>query len=67
VKEQVYEPDWRSEARTQYTMAVADILADIGTHAVPPSIQTAPLGFKPNVTGPDVVASRRRTDRSRSS
>ena len=57
VKEQVYEPDWRSEARTQYTMAVADILADIGTNAVPPSIQTAPLGFKPNVTGPDVVAS----------
>src|SRR5579862_6034618 len=57
VKEQVYEPDWRTEARTQYTMAVADILADIGTPAVPPSIQTAPLGFKPNVTGPDVVAS----------
>jgi hypothetical protein len=57
VKEQVYEPDWRTEARTQYTMAVADILADIGTPDVPPSIQTAPLGFKPNVTGPDVVAS----------
>jgi hypothetical protein len=57
VKEQVYEPDWRTEARTQYTMAVADILAEIGTPAVPPSIQTAPLGFKPNVTGPAVVAS----------
>ena len=57
VKEQVYEPDWRTEARTQYTMAVADILADIGTPDVPPSIQTAPLGFKPNVTGPEVVAS----------
>jgi hypothetical protein len=57
VKEQVYEPDWRTEARTQYTMQVADILAEIGTAAVPPSIQTAPLGFKPNVTGPDVVAS----------
>jgi hypothetical protein len=57
VKEQVYEPDWRTEARTQYTMQVADILAEIGTPAVPPSIQTAPLGFKPNVTGPDVVAS----------
>ena len=44
VKEQVYEPDWRTEARTQYTMAVADILADIGTNAVPPSIQTAQPG-----------------------
>jgi hypothetical protein len=57
VKEQVYEPDWRTEARTQYTMQVADILAEIGTPEVPPSIQTAPLGFKPNVTGPDVIAS----------
>jgi hypothetical protein len=57
VKEQVYEPDWRTEERTQYTMQVADILAEIGTNAVPPSIQTAPLGFKPNVTGADVVAS----------
>ena len=25
VKEQVYEPDWRSEERTQYTINVADI------------------------------------------
>src|SRR4029079_9425253 len=57
VKEQVYEPDWRTDARTQYTMQVADILAEIGTADVPPSIQTAPLGFKPNVTGPDVIAS----------
>jgi hypothetical protein len=57
VKEQVYEPDWRTEERTQYTMQVADILAEIGTNTVPPSIQTAPLGFKPNVTGADVVAS----------
>ena len=29
VKEQVYEPDWRTEERTQYTINVADILADI--------------------------------------
>ena len=29
VKEQVYEPDWRSEERTQYTMNVADVLADV--------------------------------------
>ena len=50
-----HEPDWRTEARTHNE--VADILAESGTPAVPPSIQTAPLGFKPNVTGPDVVAS----------
>jgi hypothetical protein len=57
VKEQVYEPDWRSEERTQYTINVADILSDIAGEHIAPSIQTAPLGFKPNVTGPDVIAS----------
>jgi|CXWL01.1.fsa_nt_gi hypothetical protein len=57
VKEQVYEPDWRSEERTQYTMNVADVLADIGAPDMAPSIQSAPLGFKPRVTGPDVVDS----------
>jgi hypothetical protein len=57
VKEQVYEPDWRSEERTQYTINVADILSDLAGEHISPSIQTAPLGFKPNVTGPDVIAS----------
>jgi len=57
VKEQVYEPDWRTEARTRYTLNVADILADITRADISPSIQTAPLGFKPNVTGPEVIAS----------
>ncbi len=36
-------------------MQVADILADICPAWATPSIQTAPLGFKPRVTGPDVV------------
>ena len=57
VKEQVYEPDWRSEERTQYTINVADILADVCPAGIAPSIQSAPLGFKPRVTGHDVVAS----------
>src|SRR6478609_1250161 len=57
VKEQVYEPDWRSEERTQYTMNVAEILADVVPASISPSIQSAPLGFKPNVTGPNVVNS----------
>ncbi len=55
VKEQVYEPDWRAEERTLYTMNVADILADVGAPFVNPSIQSPPLGFKPRVTGPEVV------------
>jgi sugar phosphate isomerase/epimerase len=57
VKEQVYEPDWRSEERTQYTVNVANILADVCPPGTAPSIQTAPLGFKARVTGPDVVES----------
>ena len=46
----------RRSARS-YTIDVADVLADVVDGRHPPSIQTAPLGFKPNVTGPDVVAS----------
>ncbi len=57
VKEQVYEPDWRSEERTRYTKNVADVLADVCPADIAPSIQSAPLGFKPRVTGDVVVAS----------
>lgn len=57
VKEQVYEPDWRSEERTRYTINVADVLADVTPDDISPSIQSAPLGFKPRVTGDDVIAS----------
>ncbi len=56
VKEQVYEPDWRSDQRAQYTMQVADILAEMAREDIDPSIQSPPLGFKPRVTGDDVVA-----------
>src|SRR5438445_5030666 len=56
VKEQVYEPDWRTEERTQYTINVAEILADVAPEGTAPSIQSPPLGFKPRVTGPEVVA-----------
>lgn len=55
VKEQVYEPDWRSDIRAEYTMQVADILAEVCPSHVNPSIQSPPLGFKPRVTGEDVV------------
>jgi hypothetical protein len=57
VKEQVYEPDWRGEERTQYTINVANVLADVCPAGIAPSIQSAPLGFKPRVTGNDVIAS----------
>jgi len=57
VKEQVYEPDWRSEERTRYTIDVADVLAEVAPEGIAPSIQTAPLGFKPRVTDAGVVES----------
>ena len=56
VKEQVYEPDWTTEARTQYTMNVATILAEITGPDVEPTIQTAPLAFRPKVADDAYVA-----------
>ncbi len=55
VKEQVYEPDWRTDARANYTMRVADVLAALAPADIRPSIQSPPLGYKPRVTGPEVV------------
>jgi len=55
VKELVYEPDWRTAERTDYTKQVAEILAEVCPPDVNPSIQSPPLGFKPRVTGPEVV------------
>lgn len=51
VMEQVYEPDWTTEERTRYTMGVADVLVDITEPRVEPSIQSAPLAFRRNVSG----------------
>ncbi|MGO9703320.1 MAG: hypothetical protein ACLPX7_29145, partial [Xanthobacteraceae bacterium] len=36
VKEQVYEPDWRGEERTQYTIDVANVLADVCPRGIAP-------------------------------
>jgi len=55
IKEEVYEPDWRSPERREYTKQVADLLAYLAPEGINPSIQSAPLGFKPRVTGADVV------------
>jgi hypothetical protein len=60
VKEQVYEPDWHSEERLQYTKNVADILADLAPAGIAPSIQTAPLAFRPKVNSPEYLATMTR-------
>jgi hypothetical protein len=54
VMETVFEPDWRERRRVEYTKGVATILSSLAGEAVSPTIQTAPLGFKPHVT-PGVV------------
>jgi len=55
IKLDVYEPDWASRQRTDYTKKVADILAEVCSPDVNPSIQSPPLGYKGNVTGDNVV------------
>lgn len=55
VMEQVYEPDWSTEDRVRYTCAVADVLADVAAEDIAPTIQSAPLAFRPNVHGPEDV------------
>ncbi|TQJ50527.1 metabolite traffic protein EboE [Phycicoccus sp. SLBN-51] len=56
VMEDVYEPDWSTEDRVIYTCRVADILAEIAPPDVSPSIQTAPLAFRPKVRTQDDVS-----------
>jgi hypothetical protein len=55
IKEEVYEPDWQTPERRDYTKQVATLLAELAPEGINPSIQSAPLGFKPKVTGDDVV------------
>ena len=55
VKEQVYEPDWRTEQRARYTEQVARLLTELCPAFVNPSIQSPPLGFKRRVTDRSVV------------
>src|SRR4030095_2262989 len=55
IKEDVYEPDWQTPERREYTKQVANLLAELARDGVNPSIQSAPLGFKPKVTGDHVV------------
>jgi hypothetical protein len=56
VMEDVYEPDWSTQERVQYTCNVADILAEIAPPHISPSIQTAPLAYRPKVKTDDDVA-----------
>jgi hypothetical protein len=56
VMEKVYEPDWTTNQRVEYTKSIADILVDITDADTSPSIQTAPLAFAPNVSDENYIA-----------
>jgi sugar phosphate isomerase/epimerase len=47
VKASVYAPDWRDEARVQYTLDLVAILAELLPADVDGGVSTAPLSYKP--------------------
>lgn len=47
VKDKVYAPDWSSPKRTDYTMRLVDILAELLPEAIAGGISTLPLSYKP--------------------
>lgn len=57
VMEDVYEPDWTTDKRVEYTKSIADVLVEITDSDVNPSIQTAPLAFAAKVSDENYIAS----------
>lgn len=56
VKENVYRPDWRTVERRDYTIALANILADLLPDGIDGSISTVPCSFKGWIQNRDDVA-----------
>ena len=56
VKETVYAPDWREEARVQYTLDLAGILKELLPEGMEGGISTAPLSYKPWKAGWEPMA-----------
>jgi sugar phosphate isomerase/epimerase len=51
VKREVYRPDWRTPQRRDYTMQLADILADLLPEGVVGSISTVPGAYAADIAG----------------
>ena len=47
VKDGVYQPDWTSSARVDYTIRLADILAHLLPAGIEGGISTSPISYKP--------------------
>lgn len=55
VKEDVYQPDWRSEERVRYTNELADLMAEIAPPGEMVSLSTVPGTFKPLAEGAEAA------------
>lgn len=55
VKEEVYQPDWRSAERVRYTTALADLMAEIAPSGETVSLSTVPGTFKPLAAGAEAA------------
>ncbi|GAA5521020.1 metabolite traffic protein EboE [Aliifodinibius salicampi] len=47
VKDKVYEPDWRNQARLDYTLNLIEILAELIPEDMDGGISTSPISYKP--------------------
>lgn len=47
VKDHVYEPDWRTDSRVDYTLRLVQILAALLPEGLEGSISTSPISYKP--------------------
>lgn len=56
IKEDVYRPDWRAPERRDYTILLADILAELLPAGVAGSISTVPGSYKQWLGGADDIA-----------
>ena len=60
VKEQVYQPDWTTPERVEYTKRLFDILAEIATAESGGSVSTVPCSFKEFISSDEQVEAMRR-------
>lgn len=47
VKDNVYKPDWTNRERLEYTLNLAEILADLLPNGIDGGISTSPISYKP--------------------
>ncbi|MDD2902532.1 MAG: metabolite traffic protein EboE [Syntrophales bacterium] len=58
VKAEVFAPDWREQARVDYTLRLIQVLQKILPPGLEGSISTAPLSYKPWITAPAAALGR---------